>query len=427
MIRRLLSASAWLLILASFGCGPKPTPTAPPSGSAVPTTETTATTKATTTTPVVPLPKLDPKVTITPEEKAAETAVEKYITSIGGSFVYNVSHVGANRSRLTVAKFTGTEATPYDSSRVEPAKMAGAKFLYRLDFSGATNVDKALANVSQLPQITDLVLAYSDVSEAGLKAVAALPNLIELDLTHVKKITPLGLLAVAAAPKLERLILSESNVKDDGLLVLGDARNLTVLKLDQTAVTCSGLAKIFEEWPKLVELDLHETKLKDDGLVAVAAVKGLQILSLRGTAITDDGLRTLRNLMKLQKLDLGETANLTGSGVKELADNTRLETINLDGGGLSDEGMKGVAQLRGVRILYLQKTQITDAGISLLATPRGLEELTIEETAATNTSVVKVASEAKALRIVSVRKTKVTKGVVVELARIAPNLMVSFE
>jgi uncharacterized membrane protein len=95
-----------------------------------------------------------------------------------------------------------------------------------------------------------LDLSRTKVTDAGLAAVAKMPNLRRLQLQETG-VTDAGLPSIKALPKLEVLNLFDTRVSDAGLAALTSLKTLRRLYLWRTAVTAGGEAKLGKLLPKL--------------------------------------------------------------------------------------------------------------------------------------------------------------------------------
>jgi uncharacterized membrane protein/YHS domain-containing protein len=108
--------------------------------------------------------------------------------------------------------------------------------------------------------------------DAELSKLSALgPNLRWLDLAGTK-ITDAGLRAVAAMPNLKRLHLERTAITDTGLARLGTLTELEYLNIYGTAVTDAGLASL-QAMPRLRQLYLWQTKVTPAAAKAFAAAR----------------------------------------------------------------------------------------------------------------------------------------------------------
>jgi hypothetical protein len=83
--------------------------------------------------------------------------------------------------------------------------------------------------------------------------------------------------------------------------------------------------------------------------------------------------------------------------------------LNLSGDRITDEGMKHVARLAGLKSLILQNCQMTDAGLAALAALKSLELLMINKTRITDEGLVHL-RQFPALRQLSIRDISGSDG-----------------
>src|SRR5262249_365393 len=91
------------------------------------------------------------------------------------------------------------------------------------------------------------------------------------------------------------------DIGDEGLKRMAP---LTQLKHLRVALTTIKDPKCFEALVNLESLDLNDTYVLDSSLAPLANMKNLRCLTLVGTLVTDDGLKYIRDLTKIEALDL---------------------------------------------------------------------------------------------------------------------------
>ena len=90
-------------------------------------------------------------------------------------------------------------------------------------------------------------------------------------------------------------------------------------------------------WTQLRELDLEDTEVTDKGLERLKELSRLERLEV-SAAITDTGLEQLRGLSQLKWLDLSNTS-VTDAGREQLRGLDRLETLDLSYTLITDAGL----------------------------------------------------------------------------------------
>ncbi len=216
-----------------------------------------------------------------------------------------------------------------------------------IDLRGEVPLDPWLSGLRGLTALTQLALAETDLTDAGLAAVSGTPALTELRLSSTR-VTDAGLAALAGLRKLGSLHLESTEVTGPGLAHLSGTR-VSWLRLDGSPVTDEGLVHL-GRIPTLRGLFLNATRVTDAGLASLAGLVGLEFLELRGTAITDAGLAKLAQL-------------------------SSLKTLNLAGTDVTDVGMAALAALKNLQHLDVRGTAVTPAGLACLGDLPDLREL----------------------------------------------------
>lgn len=86
-------------------------------------------------------------------------------------------------------------------------------------------------------------------------------------------------------------------------------------------------------------------------------------------------------------LDLHGLQSVTAEVLENVTSATRLRTLNLSGGAVSDEQLKSLSRLRHVRSLDLSNTMVSDTGLTHLADMQNLTRLKLRYTEMTNDGV----------------------------------------
>src|SRR5213596_808005 len=157
------------------------------------------------------------------------------------------------------------------------------------DLTGTQVVPEDLHHLSGLRRLKELFLPGPMWNEgAGSKrdsndALAFLNTLLSLEKLHFSL-----------------HFLTNVNIQDKGLARLDSLTQLKELRLAQSKVTGSSLAPFVN----LRSLDLSYSQVNDEGLQSLEGMKNLQRLLLQDTLVTDAGLRHLKDLTRLEELDV---------------------------------------------------------------------------------------------------------------------------
>jgi serine/threonine-protein kinase len=131
-----------------------------------------------------------------------------------------------------------------------------------------------------------------------------------------------------------------------------------------------------------MDSQLTDAGLKDH-LKHLKVFKNLENLAfVRGTHLTDAGLEDLKDLNRLQWLQLAGT-HVTDAGLKHLKDFKDLKVLILSGTRVTDAGLEHLKGLKELDFLDLSGTRVTDAGLKHLKDLKRLRRLTLHGTQVT--------------------------------------------
>lgn len=142
------------------------------------------------------------------------------------------------------------------------------------------------------PNVVDVRLAGTTVTDAGLEQLRVFAGLQELGLSGTQ-VTDAGLEHLKGMTRLQTLYLHDTQVTDAGLEHLRGLNNLSVLTISRN------------------------TRITDVGLENLEGLTDLNTLFINDTQVTDAGLGHLKGMTKLRELHLGNT-QVTEGGVNEL-------------------------------------------------------------------------------------------------------------
>lgn len=172
--------------------------------------------------------------------------------------------------------------------------------------------DASLPLLSGLSELESLSTNLSQITDDGVKGLAALKSLKILKFFHPgKAFSGAGLAALAELPALERLTIAGSLAfNDEGMAAVGKLTRLKEFRTWHAGQTLEGVKKL-KDLPNLKQLTLGQrlaykppTTLSDETLVVLAELKSLETLQLEEARLTADALRRLRQLPDLKKLVL---------------------------------------------------------------------------------------------------------------------------
>ncbi len=257
--------------------------------------------------------------------------------------------------------------------------------------------DETLRRLQGCPKLR-AVHCEGNVNDDGLRRLARLKQVAQLEVTGNKAMTDAGAQELKALTKLTTLRLNCPNVTDEGLRGLAALTNLDSLDVTSSKVDGRGF-KDLSGLTKLTDLSLHNTRLNDEGLKQLARLTSLQTLGLSGTGITDAGLKELAPLKNLATLDLSGT-QVTDAGLTHLAPLRKLTTIEIWSNSVSDTTLRNLREIDLLHALPIAKgkeggraasadevlemnlgppfgTKVTDAGLAELAGLKNLARLNL--------------------------------------------------
>ncbi|MGD0296986.1 MAG: hypothetical protein ABSE86_07700 [Bryobacteraceae bacterium] len=267
--------------------------------------------------------------------------LSSWITEAGGTVTRDGS------GQIVAADLHATWIT--DSDLAELARLPN---LAQLDLSLTRISDHGLEQLKDAPAITDLNL-YSDelITDAGLSALKGWKHLKRLSVRGTK-ITDTTLQHLSGVTSLESLDAGYAQITDVGLELLTPLTNLKELAIGGNKLTDAGLQSL-RQLPGLVYLDLSgaertdsglwSVSLTEPGLDAIATLGNLRHLRLNGTLVSARGLQRLAGLTKIEWLDLESCARIGDDVIPVLASFRNLQRVDLAGTQVTE---KGVADLR---------------------------------------------------------------------------------
>uniref|UniRef100_A0A672I0T2 Uncharacterized LOC115394255 n=1 Tax=Salarias fasciatus TaxID=181472 RepID=A0A672I0T2_SALFA len=263
------------------------------------------------------------------------------------------------------------------------------------------------------------------ITDSGLSILSSLVKLQYLNLASCSKLTDSCLQHITGLKSLCFLSLDQTKVTDAGMVkYLQSAPScLSQLSLNQTAVTEDTLAVLPSCVPQLRLLSIKQTKVKD--VTALAEMSNLQTLNLDGTGVTESSLEHIATLPALSSLSLGGIAVLDGNHTLQIISGLKLTHLTLPGRHcVTDGGLSFLSSLSHLLELDLTDyTQVTDRGVSQLSTLTRLKKLSLSNTQVTDAGLPSLRG-LQDLQELCLDRTAVTSRGVSELITCLPHLQV---
>ena len=285
----------------------------------------------------------------------------------------------------------------------------------RVDLTSSLATDNDMRILREIPDLRELILWGSKITDRGLAILAGLKELRglqSLDLSFTE-IGDEGLGHLAGFPRLRILHLNGARgVTDAGMSHLKPLAKLQALLIDSGPVVLNP----DEGW-------VQRPRLTDGGLAALASVSSLEVLSVEGHGeITDAGMEHLARLKHLRDLTLAFTT-ITDAGLAHLDGLVEMRCLNLSGIPLTDAGLSHLRRMKHLIKLDLNFTQITDEGLPHLIPCKGLEGLNLFRARVTDKGLLHLRG-AYRLEELDVTDTGVTSFGIERLMRTLPDLAV---
>jgi hypothetical protein len=168
-----------------------------------------------------------------------------------------------------------------------------------VDLRGKNLTDADLAVLKHLPQLQQLYVGNTGITDVGLVNVKGLADLVVLELSGNIGITDAGLANVVGLVKLQQIMFSQTGISDEGLIHLKGLPDLVQVYAGTKNLTDAGLIHL-KSLSKLQALSIGYSRITDAGLVHLKDMTHLTFLVLDDTQVSDNGLVHLKCLNNLQ-------------------------------------------------------------------------------------------------------------------------------
>ena len=156
------------------------------------------------------------------------------------------------------------------------------------------STDVTGANLGQypLPALTHFTAGTSSLNDAGLKNLAACPDLIMLRVSNCMGLTDKGFAAMENLANLQDLDLWRTRITNVSGASVAKLTKLRTLRLTGTAIGDPFITQL-KDMPDLVSIELANTKVTDATLAHLQGFPSLKVVTIYGTAVTDAGAKPL--------------------------------------------------------------------------------------------------------------------------------------
>ncbi len=305
---------------------------------------------------------------------ATPQAIAAWVKKLGGRVEFaenNLREIDLSRTAVTdtqlthLVSLTGLKKLSLESTEAGDIGMASiAKLtnLEQLNLSHTIVTDKGLAALQPLRQLRRLLL--NNAQQVNATGLPAFPQLEDLELSGTD-LNNQGLENVARNGSLRALRASYTNITDDGLKLVAALQQLRSLDLAAVDLTDAGMPHL-NRLPELRELNISYGRFSDKGLAALGSMTTLQRLEVARTRATDAAMQTLAKLTDLRRLNLDYTA-VSDKGVETLrAALPQLVELRLDTANITDAAVETLGGFAHLKYLNLYHTLVTEQALEKL-------------------------------------------------------------
>ena len=289
-------------------------------------------------------------------EKFQKAGALPWMDSLGHIREVNLHQDSASDESLQLACKIPTlmRLTVWDGGKIASAtwkELVELKSLIALDITSPSFGDEAVECLLGLPDLEDLDLGTTAVSDKGVERLLTEKQWLQLRFDG-EQYSDEALKHLEHQVRLDALWLSSTRISSQGLAAIGESKRLTLLDITHTPLQDGDLRAALSKLEHLETLDLQETGVSDEFLPGLADCKELKRLNLNSTKVRGPGLASLEGLA-LEQLSLMDTP-------------------------LEDVGLDHIAKITTLQQLYVSSTPITDAGVRKLVTLRELGSLGVQ-------------------------------------------------
>src|SRR5580693_8234296 len=201
-----------------------------------------------------------------------------------------------------------------------------------INLRGSWVTDTDLRRLADYPELTTLDLSLTHITDEGMAELKNLPNITDLNLYYAEYVTDQGIAAIKNWKKLKRLNLHGTKSSDTALEHIAGITTLESLNVGSILMTDVGLERL-TNLTNLKELTMGGNELGDAGLQALRQMPNLTYLDLSGRQGTD------KNVWTVAMSETGLDAVLTLKNLRELRFACVTIGVGIEGTRLGDVSM----------------------------------------------------------------------------------------
>lgn len=219
-------------------------------------------------------------------------------------------------------------------------------------------------DVNANPDRRDAVFEQLNLSENGVKQIARLKKLVNLNLTG-STLSDDWLRHLEKLP-LEKLNLTATDITNKGLESVARITSLKELVLDELDGINDQSILILKPLKKLKRLTFNGAHVTADGIKNLTGFKMLKYFHSSGSNANEDFFQELGELKEVKELKL-ERSSISVAGISHLSKMKNLRTLYIDGSGIDDIRAAAIAQSCGnLEAIALANNPLSDRGLAEL-------------------------------------------------------------
>ncbi len=208
---------------------------------------------------------------------AVRAAAIRYLKQRGGVRSFNQIPT----ARAIRYYFSGTNEPAPFSERV--GYHYNAYLMHQMSFRGEMT-DEMIATIVQFPELRYLTIACPAMNDQQLERLRAIDRLVSLDLRKSTSITDSGVCSLERAlPQLEQIYLTGSGITDTGVRSLAKSETLQELDLENTSITDASVDALLQ-MKRLRILRIKGSQMTDEGRMRLRRMPGMTNVEARNDA-----------------------------------------------------------------------------------------------------------------------------------------------
>ncbi|MCA9040715.1 MAG: hypothetical protein KDA65_10240 [Planctomycetaceae bacterium] len=279
-----------------------------------------------------------------------------------------------NLNSVSMMDITSTQINDEGFQKLPPMPELVAIWLFNVQMS-----DDALKGLEQFPKLEEVSFFEVKLTDTGISNLRNCKSLGSFTFDRVP-LTEKGVLALAELPELVDLNLSHleaDRISSQTFQAICQHQELASLTLDLD-FDKENLT-LLTDLPNFNSLSLPDMELTDDDLATFSPLANLENLELRGKTITSKGLGPLLLSSQLFSLGLREVP-LTSEIIELLKEKKNLQILTIEGGILDRETAQAMNGLKAEWLtLYFEKMNIEPGALEALLSEKLFSDLQFQE------------------------------------------------